>query len=98
MAEVFADIVWKNVPMERKEENKSKILSCNTAICFHRKPYLSRCLPEVAEKTATELYKGTGMDSIVDSVISDIELAWREIIYMTLIALGEKKVNNRAKP
>lgn len=39
---------------------------------------------------ANALYTGTGMQSFAEEVVSDVKLSWKEILYMTLIALGEK--------
>ena len=47
-----------------------------------------RCIPAFAQSTFTTLFSGTGIESIVDDIVKDIEASWREIIYMCLIALG----------
>ena len=41
------------------------------------------------ESSAGSVFTSTGAKTIAEEVIADIELAWREILYMCLIALGE---------
>ena len=47
-----------------------------------------RCVPNFVESTAGSVFPSTGAQTIAEEVIADIELAWREIVYMCLIALG----------
>jgi hypothetical protein len=51
-------------------------------------------MPSFASSTFTTLFSGTGIESVVDGIVKDIEASWKEIIYMCLVALG-KKVNQK---
>ena len=59
---------------------------------FYSKAYFSRCIPEIAEDVAEgmakKFYSGSGMSDFVGDVIADIKISWKEIIYMSLVALG----------
>ena len=51
--------------------------------------FLNRCVPKQLTTTAVGLFANTGAQSLVEEVVQDLEIAWKEIIYMGLIALGE---------
>ena len=51
--------------------------------------FLNRCVPKQLTTTAVGLFTNTGAQSLVEEVVQDLEIAWKEIIYMGLIALGE---------
>ena len=51
--------------------------------------FLNRCVPMQLTTTAVGLFTNTGAQSLVEEVVQDLEIAWKEIIYMGLIALGE---------
>ena len=51
--------------------------------------FLNRCVPKQLITTAVGLFTNTGAQSLVEEVVQDLEIAWKEIIYMGLIALGE---------
>ena len=59
-------------------------------ICFTcSTPFLFRCMPNFVESTAGSVFTSTGAQTIAEEIIADIELAWKEILYMCLIALGK---------
>ena len=51
--------------------------------------FIWRCMPQQLSNSAVGLFSTSGAKSLVEEVIADIELAWKEIIYMCLIALGK---------
>ena len=51
--------------------------------------FLYRCVPNQLTTSAVGIFTNTGAQSLVEEVITDLERAWREIIYMGLIALGK---------
>ena len=53
-----------------------------------RKPIFSRCLPDVSS-TAEALLGSLGIDDVLTDIVADIKISWREILYMSLIALGD---------
>ena len=55
-----------------------------------RKTYFSRCVPvEEVESTAESLYETSGISDFLHDAVTDVKLAWVEILYMCLIALGK---------
>ena len=46
-------------------------------------------MPNFVESTAGSVFTSTGAQTIAEEIIADIELAWKEILYMCLIALGK---------
>ena len=75
----------------RKNKNLSFMISSYFLLFFlpRSKAYFSRCIPSVAEETAEKFYSGSGMSDFVGDVIADLKISWKEIIYMSLVALGE---------
>ena len=51
--------------------------------------FLFRCMPNFVEKSAENVFKGTAASTFAEEVIADLELAWKEILYMCLTALGK---------
>ena len=47
----------------------------------------SRCLPDVAA-AAQAILSATGVDDLAGDIVADIKISWKEIVYMSLIALG----------
>ena len=45
-------------------------------------------MPNFAPATAEGVFSSSGAKTIAEEIIADIELAWREILYMCLVALG----------
>ena len=70
--------IWEDI----KKSYKHYFLSCST-------PFLFRCMPNFVESTAGSVFTSTGAQTIAEEIIADIELAWKEILYMCLIALGK---------
>ena len=56
---------------------------------FCSKPFLFRCIPNFAPSTAENVFASSGAKTLAEEVIADLELAWKEILYMCLIALGK---------
>ena len=52
-----------------------------------RKPIFSRCLPDVTS-TADAIIGALGIGDVVTDIVADIKISWKEILYMSLIALG----------
>ena len=50
--------------------------------------FLFRCVPKQLTTSAVGIFTNSGARSLVEEVITDLELAWREMVYMGLIALG----------
>ena len=55
--------------------------------CNPRKPIFSRCLPDVTS-TADAIIGALGIGDVVTDIVADIKISWKEILYMSLIALG----------
>ena len=45
-------------------------------------------MPNFAPATAEGVFSSSGAKTIAEEIIADIELAWKEILYMCLVALG----------
>ena len=45
-------------------------------------------MPNFAPATAEGVFSSSGSKTIAEEIIADIELAWKEILYMCLVALG----------
>jgi hypothetical protein len=66
------------------------ILSILNKPTNYRKVVFSRCLPDVAS-TANAVIQATGVDDLANDIVADIKLSWKEILCMSLIAVGEFK-------
>ncbi|XP_031830541.2 choline transporter-like protein 1 isoform X2 [Nomia melanderi] len=56
--------------------------------CTDQVIFLNRCVPKDLTDTTTSLIKKLGLENFYKEVSSDLTVAWRELIYLLLIALA----------
>ena len=59
---------------------------------FYSTSIFYRCVPDtvpsVATATAETFLQSSGTQSLFEEIVADVEASWKEIIYMSLVALG----------
>ncbi|XP_076661585.1 choline transporter-like protein 1 isoform X2 [Halictus rubicundus] len=55
---------------------------------WNRVLFLNRCVPKQVGETTTSVIKKLGLDNFYKEASSDLTVAWRELVYLLLIALA----------
>ena len=62
-----------------------------SSICYSTSIFY-RCVPDtvpsVATATAETFLQSSGTQTLFEEIVADVEASWKEIIYMSLVALG----------
>ncbi|XP_076661586.1 choline transporter-like protein 1 isoform X3 [Halictus rubicundus] len=59
-----------------------------TSNCTDQVLFLNRCVPKQVGETTTSVIKKLGLDNFYKEASSDLTVAWRELVYLLLIALA----------
>ncbi|XP_011308154.1 choline transporter-like protein 1 [Fopius arisanus] len=67
---------------------KSRMCVSNCSSFGDQIQFLNRCIPKKVSTSANSVLKTLGLESFFNEASSDLNIAWRELIYLLLIALA----------
>ncbi|XP_043802926.1 choline transporter-like protein 1 isoform X2 [Apis laboriosa] len=70
------------------DESGVKKRECTNNCTDQHMVFLNRCVPKDISETITSLINKLGLDNFYKEACRDLTVAWREIVYLLLIALG----------